>query len=185
MKTKSIAYVSVLSALALAVVLFVNFVLPTSFVPLAFVSAIGLVTFYLCGWGGGIAFVFVVGILTFVFTGLNYTFFTLTVLFIPYIIYAYAIRNLNYTKSKKLAIIRILITLVFFYLTSIVTILVLYYLIGGTSESALKLSNIILKVGIYIAPLVYSLVALPMDFFISQLTIVAVDRINKQTKSKK
>jgi hypothetical protein len=89
---------------------------------------------------------------------------------------------LNYTKSKKLAIIRIGITLVFFYLTALATITVLYYLIGGTSESAVELGNIVLKVGIFIAPLVYSLVALPMDFFISLLAIVAVDKINKQTK---
>ena len=182
MKTKQIAQVSILCALALVVVLFVNFILPSAFVPLAFVSAIGLVAFYLCGWGGGIAFVAVIEILSFVFTGLGYTFFTLTILFIPYIIYAYAIRNLNYTKSKKLAIIRIVITLVFFYLTALATISVLYYLIGGTSESAIELGNAILKVGIFIIPLVYSLVALPMDFFISLLAIVAVDRINKRTK---
>lgn len=178
MKSRAIAYVAVLSALALAIVMIVHYLIPAKIVPLALVSAIGLIAFYLLSWKGGIAFIVVVEILSFVLTGLSVTFFTLSVLFIPYIIYAYAIRKLSYLDKKGRPILRGIISLVVFFLLSLA---LAFTTLAVTGENSVL---IVLqeKIGIYLACLLLALVAIPADFFISQVAIVAVNRINKSIK---
>ena len=178
MKSKNIAYIAILSAIALMVILAVHYLIPAKTVPLAIVSAIGLIVFYLLGWKGGIAFVVVVEILTFVLTGLSITFIALSILFIPYIIYAYAIRNLSYVKGKGVAIGRAGISLAFFYVFSLLLMLLSSFTVGNSSA----LYEMQAKVGIYITALLFSLIALPADFFISQIAIIVVERLKKNIK---
>ena len=178
MKSKNIAYIAILSAIALVVILAVHYLIPAKTVPLAIVSAIGLIVFYLIGWKGGLAFVVVVEILTFVLTGLSITFFALSVLFIPYIIYAYAIRKISYVKSKGSALGRTGISLAFFYITSLLLMLLSQFTVGNSSA----LYEMQEKAGIYLTALLFAIIALPADFFISQIAIIVVERLKKNLK---
>lgn len=176
MKSKTIAYVAVLSALAVAITLLVHYVIPAKTVPLALVAFIGIIAFKLTGWGGGVAFTVVVTALSFVFTGLSITFFTLVVLFIPYVILAHAIRKFKYTD--KTAFIRGPIAYVYFFFTSF-ALMNLAVLVTGTQSALYEIQG---KIGVWVTSAIFALGCIPADFFLSASASIIADRLDKGKK---
>ena len=177
MKSRNIAYIAVFCALAVAIVVLTHYVIPAKTVPLALVAFVGLVAFNKTGWGGGIAFAVVVEILTFFFTGLSVSFFTLSVLFVPYIFMAYAVRKLTYTKIKT-AIIRGLIAFAYFALTSF-ALMSLTVFVTGSQSALFEVQD---KIGIWLTAPLFAVFCIPADFFISSVAIIITDRLNKIKK---
>ncbi len=177
MKSKSIAYVAVFCALAVAITTLTHYVIPAKTVPLALVSLVGIMAFKMTGWGGGMSFVFVTGLLSFVFTGgLSITFFTLVVLFIPYTVLAHVLRKLKYTD--KTAFIRGPIAYAYFFFSSF-ALMSLAMLVTG-AESVLYVMQE--KIGVWVASAIFAIACLPADFFLSSSAIIISDRISKTKK---
>ncbi|MBO5224272.1 MAG: hypothetical protein J6C23_07165 [Clostridia bacterium] len=176
MKTKSIAYVAVFCALAVAISALVHYVIPAKTAPLALISLIGLVAFSLTGWGGGIAFVAVTGILTFVFTGLSVTFFALAVVFLPYSVIAYALKKLSYTN--KTVFIRAPVVFVFFFVNALL-LMTLSALVTGAQSALYEVQG---KIGIWFTALLFAMICLPADFLLSSVAVIVSDRLNKTKK---
>ncbi len=177
MKSKSIAYVAVFCALAVAIIALTHYAIPAKTVPLALVSLIGVMSFKMTGWRGGIAFVIVTSLLAFVFTGLSITFFTLVILFIPYTVLAHLVRKFKYTN--KTAFIRGSISYTYFFFSSFALMSLALTFTGA--QSALYVMQE--KIGIWVTSAIFALACLPADFFLSSAAMIISDRLNKTKKN--
>ena len=169
MKSRTVAFISMVSAVALIFAMLSAF-LPSKVVPLAVTSLCYLIANKKTGKWGALVCMLVTNLLVFAFTGFGVTLLISLIVFTPYALLAILLEKLNY-NTKKTAIIRALIAFIFFSLAFFALISM------GTIIIQVPYENVTWLIGVLLPSVIIGAFCVPADYFIISLALYVCAKI--------
>ena len=169
MKSRTIAYVSISSAVAVVFAMLSAF-LPSKIVPLSVCALCYLIAKEKTNWGGALVCIAVSNLLIFAFTGISPTLIINLILFTPYSLLSMLCSKISY-KNKKTVALRCIMIFAFFSLAFMLLISM------GTVIIQMPYENVLWAVGVLLPSVIMGLFCIPADYFIISITLYVCSKI--------